>query len=109
LQPEVQYVYDLRVGEEVVLRPNDGEVEGFRLMPLHEVLIPFTRMYPFHEDLSSFFFLGFGLLIISFLGNLFTPFPLSGPYILSPSQILPPLQLHFSLFLSPYSKSLISG
>lgn len=38
LQPEVQYVYDLSVPEDVVLRPNDGEVEGFQLMALHEVL-----------------------------------------------------------------------
>lgn len=37
LQPEVQYVYDLSVPEDVVLKPNDDEVEGFSLMPLHEV------------------------------------------------------------------------
>lgn len=36
-QPEVQYVYDLAVSEDVVLKPNDDEVEAFSLMPLHEV------------------------------------------------------------------------
>ena len=37
LQPEVQYVYDLAVPEEVVPKPNDDEVDSFSLMPLHEV------------------------------------------------------------------------
>jgi hypothetical protein len=37
LQPEVQYVYDLAVGEDVIPAPNDDEVEAFSLMPLHEV------------------------------------------------------------------------
>lgn len=37
LQPEVQYVYDLMVPDEVIPRPNDDEVEAFTLMPLHEV------------------------------------------------------------------------
>jgi 8-oxo-dGTP pyrophosphatase MutT (NUDIX family) len=37
LQPEVQYVYDLAVGEDVILKPNDDEVDSFTLMPLHEV------------------------------------------------------------------------
>jgi 8-oxo-dGTP pyrophosphatase MutT (NUDIX family) len=37
LQPEVQYVYDLAVPEEIVPKPNDDEVESFTLMPLHEV------------------------------------------------------------------------
>ena len=40
LQPEVQYVYDLAVGEDLIPKPNDDEVESFSLMPLHEVLIP---------------------------------------------------------------------
>jgi 8-oxo-dGTP pyrophosphatase MutT (NUDIX family) len=56
LQPEVQYVYDLSVGEEVVLKPNDDEVEGFTLMPLHEVaaLHPLSFNYCF---LMAFSFL----------------------------------------------------
>lgn len=33
----MQYIYDLSVGDEIILRPNDEEVEGFELMPLHEV------------------------------------------------------------------------
>lgn len=37
LQPEVQYVYDLAVSEDIIPRPNDDEVEDFRLMTLHEV------------------------------------------------------------------------
>ena len=37
LQPEVQYVYDLAVPEDVIPKPNDDEVEAFSLMPLHEV------------------------------------------------------------------------
>ena len=41
----MQYVYDLSVGEEVVLRPNDEEVEGFSLMPLHEVQIPIPMKF----------------------------------------------------------------
>jgi 8-oxo-dGTP pyrophosphatase MutT (NUDIX family) len=36
LQPEVQYVYDLAVGEDVIPKPNDDEVDAFSLMPLHE-------------------------------------------------------------------------
>jgi len=38
LQPEVQYVYDLEITEEIILKPNDDEMEAFSLMPLHEVL-----------------------------------------------------------------------
>lgn len=37
LQPEVQYVYDLEVGEEVVLRPADGEVSEFYLWGVEAV------------------------------------------------------------------------
>ncbi|KAI5813277.1 NUDIX hydrolase domain-like protein [Pyronema omphalodes] len=38
LQPEVQYVYDMAVGEnEIVPKPNDMEVDNFVLMPLAEV------------------------------------------------------------------------
>ncbi|KAA8900504.1 NUDIX hydrolase domain-like protein [Sphaerosporella brunnea] len=37
LQPEVQYVYDLEVGEDVVPAPCDDEVQDFHLMPLDEV------------------------------------------------------------------------
>lgn len=37
LQPECQFVYDLEVGDDVVLRPNDGEVEGFELLGTDEV------------------------------------------------------------------------
>jgi hypothetical protein len=39
LQPEIQYVYDLPVPEDIVPKPNDDEVEEFILMPLHEVVI----------------------------------------------------------------------
>jgi 8-oxo-dGTP pyrophosphatase MutT (NUDIX family) len=38
LQPEVQYVYDLAVSEEIIPKPNDDEVDSFSLLPLHEVL-----------------------------------------------------------------------
>ncbi|KAK3096334.1 hypothetical protein LTR53_019395, partial [Teratosphaeriaceae sp. CCFEE 6253] len=37
LQPECQYVYDLELGESVVPRPSDDEVEGFELMGVEEV------------------------------------------------------------------------
>lgn len=37
LQPEVQYVYDMAIPENVVPKPNDDEVETFSLMPLPEV------------------------------------------------------------------------
>ena len=36
-QFQVQYVYEMEAGEGIVLRPNDGEVEEFRLMDLEEV------------------------------------------------------------------------
>ncbi|KAN0136962.1 NUDIX hydrolase domain-like protein [Lactarius tabidus] len=39
LQPEVEYVYDMRVEPgEVQLAPMDGEVESFELLPLDEVV-----------------------------------------------------------------------
>ncbi|KAI5851232.1 NUDIX hydrolase domain-like protein [Morchella snyderi] len=37
LQPEVQFVWDMEVGEEVVPRPGDDEVVGFRLLGVEEV------------------------------------------------------------------------
>lgn len=37
LQPEVQYVYDMEVGEDVVPKPCDEEVEDFRLWTVGEV------------------------------------------------------------------------
>ena len=37
MQPECQYVYDLEVSEDVVPTPDDGEVEGFTLMPVGDV------------------------------------------------------------------------
>lgn len=37
LQPEVQYVYDLELAEDVVPKPSDDEVEGFELMGVEEV------------------------------------------------------------------------
>lgn len=37
LQPEVQYVYELEVGEEVELKPADGEVSEFYLWGVEEV------------------------------------------------------------------------
>ncbi|KAL8635974.1 MAG: hypothetical protein Q9228_006584 [Teloschistes exilis] len=37
LQPEVQYVYDMEVGPDVVPKPCDDEVEDFRLWTLTEV------------------------------------------------------------------------
>ncbi|EME40705.1 hypothetical protein DOTSEDRAFT_136968 [Dothistroma septosporum NZE10] len=37
LQPEVQYVYDLQLSDEVVPKPSDDEVEGFELMTIEEV------------------------------------------------------------------------
>jgi len=44
LQPEVQYIYDLVVPEDVIPHPNDDEVESFTLMPLHEVFtFPFAN------------------------------------------------------------------
>ena len=36
-QFQVQYLYEMEVGEEIMLRPNDGEEEEFRLMGLDEV------------------------------------------------------------------------
>ncbi|ETW77437.1 hypothetical protein HETIRDRAFT_147865 [Heterobasidion irregulare TC 32-1] len=39
LQPEVEFVYDMRVPKgEIDLRPMDGEVESFALLPLDEVI-----------------------------------------------------------------------
>ncbi|KAK3706919.1 hypothetical protein LTR37_012418 [Vermiconidia calcicola] len=37
LQPEVQYVYDLQVAEDVVPKPSDDEVAGFELKTVDEV------------------------------------------------------------------------
>lgn len=37
LQPECQYVYDLEVGEDVVPKPGDQEVEEFGLWSVEEV------------------------------------------------------------------------
>lgn len=37
LQPECQYIYDLEVGEEVRPKPNDDEVEDFRLWTVKEI------------------------------------------------------------------------
>ncbi|RPB13109.1 hypothetical protein P167DRAFT_573504, partial [Morchella conica CCBAS932] len=37
LQPEVQFVWDMEVGEGVVPRPGDDEVVGFRLLGVEEV------------------------------------------------------------------------
>ena len=37
LQPECQYVYDLEVDDDVVLKPGDDEVEGFELMSVEKV------------------------------------------------------------------------
>ncbi|KAL9638698.1 MAG: hypothetical protein Q9204_001406 [Flavoplaca sp. TL-2023a] len=37
LQPEVQFVYDMEVGEDVVPKPCDDEVENFRLWTVAEV------------------------------------------------------------------------
>ena len=37
LQPETQYVYDLEVGEDVLLRPSDDEVQEFQLWGCGEV------------------------------------------------------------------------
>lgn len=37
LQPECEYVYDLELGDDVVLKPNDNEVEEFYLWSVDEV------------------------------------------------------------------------
>jgi len=37
LQPEVQYVYDLQLPEDIVPRPSDDEVAGFELLSVDEV------------------------------------------------------------------------
>ncbi|CAI6273854.1 unnamed protein product [Periconia digitata] len=37
LQPEVEYVYDLELPEDVILKPNDDEVEEFYLMSVDQV------------------------------------------------------------------------
>lgn len=39
-QPEVQYVYDLEVGEDVVPAPNDDEVQEFKLWDVEKVCFP---------------------------------------------------------------------
>ncbi|CAB11089.1 thiamine diphosphokinase Tnr3/ Nudix hydrolase fusion protein [Schizosaccharomyces pombe] len=38
IQPELQYVFDLPVDDLVIPRINDGEVAGFSLLPLNQVL-----------------------------------------------------------------------
>ncbi|KAH3687532.1 hypothetical protein WICPIJ_001494 [Wickerhamomyces pijperi] len=38
IQPEIQYVYDLKFTKEMIPTPIDGEVQEFYLMPLGEVL-----------------------------------------------------------------------
>jgi 8-oxo-dGTP pyrophosphatase MutT (NUDIX family) len=38
LQPEVEYVYDLEIPEDIIPKPNDDEVESFDLLPLDEVI-----------------------------------------------------------------------
>jgi 8-oxo-dGTP pyrophosphatase MutT (NUDIX family) len=45
LQPEVQYVYDLPLPEDVIPKPNDDEVEAFTLMPLYEVTFSSISSY----------------------------------------------------------------
>ena len=42
-QFQVQYLYEMEVGEGIVLRPNDGEVEEFKLMRLDEVIHALRR------------------------------------------------------------------
>jgi hypothetical protein len=37
LQPEVEYVYDLPLSEDVTPKPNDDEVHDFSLMTVQEV------------------------------------------------------------------------
>ena len=39
LQPECQYVYDLEVGEDVVPKPGDNEVEKFHLWTVEEIQV----------------------------------------------------------------------
>ncbi|OAX83316.1 hypothetical protein ACJ72_02316 [Emergomyces africanus] len=38
LQPECEYVYDLPLSPEIILKPKDGEVEMFNLMSVEEVI-----------------------------------------------------------------------
>lgn len=45
LQPEVQYVYDLPLHDDVIPKPNDDEVEAFTLMPLYEVTFSSISSY----------------------------------------------------------------
>jgi hypothetical protein len=37
ISPEILYVYDLEVPEDLILKPNDDEVEEFYLMPIDQV------------------------------------------------------------------------
>lgn len=36
-QPEIQYIFDLQVPDDVIPKPNDGEVESFKLMDVDEI------------------------------------------------------------------------
>ena len=39
LQPEIEYVYELKLGEDVIPAPCDDEVQDFHLMPVEEVSV----------------------------------------------------------------------
>ena len=39
LQPEVQYIYDLELAEDVEPKPSDDEVEAFELMTVDEAKV----------------------------------------------------------------------
>ncbi|EDN03043.1 NUDIX hydrolase [Histoplasma capsulatum] len=39
LQPECEYIYDLKLPPDVILKPKDGEVERFTLMSVDDVII----------------------------------------------------------------------
>ncbi|RAH68026.1 thiamine pyrophosphokinase-related protein [Aspergillus aculeatinus CBS 121060] len=43
LQPEVEYIYDVRVGADVVLQPGDSEVEQFHLLSVDETQAALAR------------------------------------------------------------------
>lgn len=36
-QPEIQYIFDLQLPDDVIPKPNDGEVESFKLMDVAEI------------------------------------------------------------------------
>jgi len=50
LQPEVEYVYDLAVSEDIIPEPNDDEVESFILMAVDEVCF---RIHGIADDLKG--------------------------------------------------------